>query len=90
VTDDEQTAGEKIEAAIGQAISDAISRFEGGYAIKWVAGVEMMETGGDRGVWSFTSPDATRWDVMGLLAELEHRQTAHTLYQHLNELGEQE
>lgn len=73
---DNDDLSEKLEEAVGVAINQAMTEIGGSFVIKWVAAVEVMTPDGERGVWSFTSPDATRWDIFGLLHELEHFQVA--------------
>lgn len=34
---------------------------------RWVLIAEVIEPAGHRGVWTFTSADAMRWDTVGLL-----------------------
>lgn len=59
--------GEAIERDLNQAISDVLSRHEKSMVTRWVAMVEIMDENGDRGIWTFTAPEATAWDTLGML-----------------------
>lgn len=60
--------GERMQEAITEAISNAFaSTGDGSMVTKWVALVEVLTPEGDRGVWTFTNPEAKNWDTMGLL-----------------------
>lgn len=75
-SDDDKTVGEKIEEALNDAIAEALAKFEGSFAIKWVSMVEVMQPDGDRGLWTFTSNAITRWDTMAMLLEGVDRERA--------------
>lgn len=86
------TQGEIIEQRLNDAIHEIIKDVADGFVVKWLAAVEVMPEDGDRGVWSFTSPDAARWDINGLLRELELMETAHSMAHFLEDFqrGEDE
>jgi hypothetical protein len=86
MSDEPLTPGQQMEQAIGKAIRDAISEFDKGFVVKWVAAVEILDGAGDRGVWSFTSENAKRWDIFGMLKELEHYQQASSIADFLREM----
>ncbi len=76
MSDEELTPGQKIEQAMGNAIAAAVGEFNNGFVVKWVSAVEIMDEEGERMLYTFVSDNAKRWDVFGMLAELEHYQVA--------------
>ena len=83
--DEDLTLAQKCERAIGHAISQVLGTEDSNFVIKWVAAVETIDGDGDRGIWTFTSSDAKRWDIYGMLAELDHWQVAQTVAKILRE-----
>lgn len=77
--------GEKMEKAMGAAIEGVMREHEGSFVTKWVTVVEVIPEGGERGIWTFTSDDAKRWDIAGLLKELDTFQTAHLVVEILED-----
>lgn len=48
----------------------------GCFVTKFVLVAEVIDTEGDRSIWSENNDDATRWDIAGLLTELLGMQAA--------------
>ena len=67
----------ELQEKIGDAISKVLSEFEGSLVVKFICAVDVMQANGERGLWSFTSPDATRWDIYGMLKDIDNFQIAH-------------
>lgn len=77
----DDTAGEsagvdanKIEAELGDAISQVLSRHEKSMVLKWSALVETMDQTGERGLWTLTSDNCQAWDTVGMLQHALHLQ----------------
>lgn len=70
---------ENIESAMNDAVTDVITKHENGLVLRWVALIETIGPEGDRGLWTFTSPDVKAWDTVGLLQHGLHLQQAQTL-----------
>ncbi len=68
--------GRAVEADLGVAIADVLSRHEKSMTTRWVALVEVLDEDGRRGLWTFTSEDVTAWDAAGLLTHGLHLQQA--------------
>lgn len=71
--------GLQIQAVLNEALTKVLSEKDNSYAIKWVAAVEVMQNDGQRAVWTFATPDATRWDINGLVNELVVKQLGTTI-----------
>lgn len=46
-----------------------------------------MRPDGERGLWTFTSPDAKRWEVEGMIKDASDFQTAHRIVEIMEEHG---
>jgi hypothetical protein len=57
---------EEIRDRVGDSFSQALSG-EGEMVTRWVALVEVLDTDGQRAVYSLASSDAKAWDTLGLL-----------------------
>ena len=77
--------GVTLEGKMNDAIRGVVGLYGGSFATKWVTCVEIIDEDGERGIWTFVSPDAKRWDIQGLLKEVENFQTAHTIAEILEE-----
>lgn len=71
--------GEAIQAEVGKAIADILSRDGREFTTRWVAVVETVDEQGQRGLWPMTSDDLMAWDTCGLLTHALHLQQAQTL-----------
>jgi hypothetical protein len=50
------------------AVSDLVQQLDPGAMVtRFVVLAEVIDADNDRALWSFTAPDATKWDSMGLL-----------------------
>lgn len=79
--------GQNVEAALNDAVSDALTKHVGSYVTKWVMAVEALNAEGELGMWTFTSPNAKRWDVHGMLKEVDNFQIAHQVVEILEDHG---
>lgn len=50
----------------------------GAYVTKFVVVAEVIDTDGERGVWTETHDGATKWDTFGLLHFALHREQTET------------
>lgn len=48
-----------------QAIQDSAT--DGELVIKWTAIVEILDSNGEKGIWTVNSEDSTLWDIMGMM-----------------------
>lgn len=58
--------GPELEQAIDRAISAVLAE-HGQMVNRWLAMVEVVDTEGDRGMWTFTADGMKRWDALGML-----------------------
>lgn len=66
-----------LERTIGDAIDTAVGQHEGGLVTKWVA---LVDSDGERGLWTMTSQGVKAWDTVGLIQHALHLQQAQTLH----------
>lgn len=51
-----------VENALAQAFSD-----NGDMVTRWALVAEVIDTDGERGLWTLAPEDATGWDTLGML-----------------------
>lgn len=71
--------GEQIEQALGSAIAEVMNNLGGGFVVKWISLIEIINDDGHRGLWTTTSDGLTAWDTCGLLTHALHMQQSATL-----------
>jgi hypothetical protein len=71
--------GERIEAALGEAIARVLNQHETSMVIKWTALIETMDGDGERGLWTFASDNNRAWDTVGMLQHALHLQQSQAL-----------
>lgn len=79
--------GELLEQKINEAIRLIFQEYGGDFVVKWVSVVEAVDEEGERFLQTFTSPDAKRWDIHGLLKDLDNFQIAHQVAEILEAHG---
>ena len=69
---------EDILVKIGDALSQVMAT-EDEMVTKWVCLVEVIDTDGERGLWTLAPEGAKPWDTLGLLTHAIHREQAATI-----------
>lgn len=65
-TQDAGSKGDRLCAAIQDAVSGAVAR-EGGMAISWVCVVEQMDDEGNHSIFDLSSDGMSQWARIGML-----------------------
>jgi hypothetical protein len=60
------------QTTLDEAIRSTVA--DGEMVIRWFSIVEVMDTNGDRGMWTLGSPNSEPWDVLGMLNYARIRQ----------------
>lgn len=75
---DDEAEGEAIEGEVADAIAQVMAKHNA-MVVKWVALIEVMESDGQRSLWTLTSEGVMAWDTVGLLQHGLHLQHSQTL-----------
>jgi hypothetical protein len=76
---------DEASALVGQLIENLDP---GAFVTKWVLIAEVIGTDGERGVWSETHDEASRWDTYGLLTEAMQTEKARHIAQAVADDGD--
>lgn len=82
-----ETEGPSIEAQMHDALATIFMDHNNSMLNRFVVITEVIEEDGERGLWTFTSPDAKRWEIEGMIKDASDFQTAHRVVEILEEHG---
>lgn len=68
---EEQERDEDIVNSLADALDNTLARHEKARLTRWLVLMEVIDEGGNYGLWTVGGPDSKPWDTLGMLRYAE-------------------